>query len=348
MLNPDSMISCFYFTFLHLLLFFIKYHSYWSYVLRGHLLHWLLIMCDGFRKHPADCVSSWAADHQAPGIHGNANNATSCSCLQRLIYTWYTSSCPDNSPTRWLTDSADIALLSLINSLNQYQFIIVMLKVNTFVLDIKCYLVLLIIPLSLYNIFNVGIVNNTALFFLRLGYDYKCHNSPRKAHWSSSCWFSSKYITQTKLFIMPRFAFSSGVKTFYSIQTMVVWTISHLNVQESSEEKTQQLKERLSRLFEANERRCSRRVLYGSDLVQACTLTSEPGLSALTAGGWRWVGRESCLRAQRTCVATTSALQSTLLSVEDRLEAANSLIKRYFSSVLKSPLFYAARYLKPS
>uniref|UniRef100_A0A4W6FKP6 E1A binding protein p400 n=1 Tax=Lates calcarifer TaxID=8187 RepID=A0A4W6FKP6_LATCA len=115
---------------------------------------------------------------------------------------------------------------------------------------------------------------------------------------------------------------------------------------ESSEEKTQQLKERLSRLFEANERRCSRRVLYGSDLVQACTLTSEPGLSALTAGGWRWVGRESCLRAQRTCVATTSALQSTLLSVEDRLEAANSLIKRLVCVVPRAvappPHLYAA------
>ncbi|TKS79092.1 E1A-binding protein p400 [Collichthys lucidus] len=98
--------------------------------------------------------------------------------------------------------------------------------------------------------------------------------------------------------------------------------------QESSEEKTPQLKERLSRLFEANERRCSRRVLYGSDLLQACTLNTEPSHSALTAGGWRWVGRESCLRAKRTCVATTSTLQSTLLSVEDRLEAANSLIKR--------------------
>lgn len=89
------------------------------------------------------------------------------------------------------------------------------------------------------------------------------------------------------------------------------------------------MKERLSCLFEANERRCSRRVLYGSDLLQACSLSTEPGHTALTAGGWRWVGRESCLRAQRTCVATASALQSTLLSVEDRLESATSLIKRY-------------------
>ncbi|XP_034727183.1 E1A-binding protein p400 isoform X5 [Etheostoma cragini] len=123
-------------------------------------------------------------------------------------------------------------------------------------------------------------------------------------------------------------------------------TASHTGSQVSSEEKTQQLKEHLSRLFEANERRCGRRVLYGSDLLQACTLSTEPGHSALTAGGWRWVGRESCLRAQRTCVATTSTLQSTLLSVEDRLDAANSLIKRLVCvtppAVAPPPHLYAA------
>uniref|UniRef100_A0A8C9X721 E1A binding protein p400 n=1 Tax=Sander lucioperca TaxID=283035 RepID=A0A8C9X721_SANLU len=134
--------------------------------------------------------------------------------------------------------------------------------------------------------------------------------------------------------------------TLSTAQQVVGCTISHCNVQESSEEKTQQLKERLSRLFEANERRCSRRVLYGSDLLQACTLSTEPGHSALTAGGWKWVGRESCLRAQRTCVATTSTLQSTLLSVEDRLDAANSLIKRLVCvmppAVAPPPHLYAA------
>lgn len=136
---------------------------------------------------------------------------------------------------------------------------------------------------------------------------------------------------------MTALTFSCHVKAFtactltFLINVIIVaaCTTYHHHVQETSEEKTQQLKERLSRLFEANERRCGRRVMYGSDLLQACTLNSEPGHSALTAGGWRWVGRESCLRAQRTCVATTSTLQSTLLSVEHRLEAANSLIKRY-------------------
>ncbi|MEQ2273633.1 hypothetical protein XENORESO_006701 [Xenotaenia resolanae] len=100
--------------------------------------------------------------------------------------------------------------------------------------------------------------------------------------------------------------------------------------QEASEEKTQQLKERLRRLFEANEQRCNRRVLYGSDLLQACTLSSEPAHTALTAGGWTWVGRESCIRALRTCVSTTSVLQSALLTVEDHHEATKSLTKRYF------------------
>uniref|UniRef100_A0A668A6E1 E1A binding protein p400 n=1 Tax=Myripristis murdjan TaxID=586833 RepID=A0A668A6E1_9TELE len=107
-----------------------------------------------------------------------------------------------------------------------------------------------------------------------------------------------------------------------TVQTMQFEFLSNYHLvicsAESSEEKTQQVKERLSRLFEANERRCSRWVLYGLDLVQACTVSSEPSHTALTAGGWKWVGRESCLRAQRTCIATTSTLQSTLLSVEQQ------------------------------
>ncbi|XP_056147460.1 E1A-binding protein p400 [Lampris incognitus] len=98
--------------------------------------------------------------------------------------------------------------------------------------------------------------------------------------------------------------------------------------QESSEEKTHQVKERLGRLFKANERRCSRSMLYGSDLLQACIVSLEPSHSALTAGGWKWVGRESCLRAKTTCVATTSHLDSALLSTNERLEAGNRLVKR--------------------
>ncbi|XP_054867369.1 E1A-binding protein p400 isoform X3 [Amphiprion ocellaris] len=137
-----------------------------------------------------------------------------------------------------------------------------------------------------------------------------------------------------------------GVTTNATSAPSKLTTVAHGGSQESSEEKTQQQKERLGRLFEANEQRCSRRVLYGSDLLQACTLSSERGHTALTAGGWRWVGRESCLRAQRTCVATTSALQSSLLSVNNHLEAANSLINRLACvvppAVAPRPHLYAA------
>ncbi|XP_077377705.1 E1A-binding protein p400 isoform X3 [Festucalex cinctus] len=116
--------------------------------------------------------------------------------------------------------------------------------------------------------------------------------------------------------------------------------------QESSEEKSRQAKQRLGLLFEANERRCSRRVLYGSDLLQTCTVSSGAGHTALTAGGWMWVGRESCIRAQNTCVATTTALQSSLLSVENQMQATNSLAKRLICvvppAVAPPPQLYAA------
>ncbi|XP_028312261.1 E1A-binding protein p400 isoform X2 [Gouania willdenowi] len=121
---------------------------------------------------------------------------------------------------------------------------------------------------------------------------------------------------------------------------------AHAGPQESSEEKGQHLKERLSRLFEANEQRCSRRVLYGADLLQACTLDSGSGHTALTAGGWRWVGRESCLRAQKGCVDTTSILQSPLLSLMSNMEAISRLVKRVACVVppvvAAAPHLYAA------
>ncbi|XP_028980355.2 E1A-binding protein p400 isoform X4 [Esox lucius] len=115
--------------------------------------------------------------------------------------------------------------------------------------------------------------------------------------------------------------------------------------QESSEERSRQLKERLNRLFSANERRCGCSVLYGADLLQACSVT--PGLphSALVPRGWRWVGRESCLRAQRTPVATTSLLQGALLSSADRRDACRGLVSRLScvipAAVAPPPQLYA-------
>ncbi|XP_077571213.1 E1A-binding protein p400 [Stigmatopora nigra] len=116
--------------------------------------------------------------------------------------------------------------------------------------------------------------------------------------------------------------------------------------QESSEEKTRQAKQRLSLLFQANERRCSRSVLYGLDLLQACTVSSEPAHTAMSAGGWMWVGLESCIRAQKTSMTTTTALRSTLLSVDDRRKATDNLTKRLKCvvppAVAPHPHLYAA------
>ncbi|CDQ87710.1 unnamed protein product [Oncorhynchus mykiss] len=116
--------------------------------------------------------------------------------------------------------------------------------------------------------------------------------------------------------------------------------------QVSSEERGRHLKERLSRLFSANERRCDRSVLYGADLLQICSVTPGAPHSALSPGGWRWVGRDSCLRAQRTPVATTTHLQSALRSSTNRQDASNSLVSRLScvvpAAVARPPHLYAA------
>ncbi|XP_070991902.1 E1A-binding protein p400-like isoform X2 [Oncorhynchus clarkii lewisi] len=116
--------------------------------------------------------------------------------------------------------------------------------------------------------------------------------------------------------------------------------------QESSEERSRLLKERLSRLFSSNERRCGRSVLYGADLLQACSVTPGAPHSALSPRGWRWVGRDSCLRAQRTPVATTTHLQSALLSSTHRQDAGSHLVSRLSCvvpvAVAPPPHLYAA------
>ncbi|XP_029618567.1 E1A-binding protein p400-like isoform X8 [Salmo trutta] len=116
--------------------------------------------------------------------------------------------------------------------------------------------------------------------------------------------------------------------------------------QESSEERGRLLKERLSRLFSSNERRCGRSVLYGADLLQACSVTPGAPHSALSPRGWRWVGRDSCLRAQRTPVATTTHLQSALLSSAHRQDAGSHLVSRLSCvvpvAVAPPPHLYAA------
>uniref|UniRef100_A0A8C1NXT1 E1A binding protein p400 n=1 Tax=Cyprinus carpio TaxID=7962 RepID=A0A8C1NXT1_CYPCA len=74
---------------------------------------------------------------------------------------------------------------------------------------------------------------------------------------------------------------------------------------ESSEERNRKLKERLASLFHANERRSSRSVMYGSDLIKTCSVYEghpPPTFPAPQHSRWSWVGRDSCIRAQQTCV----------------------------------------------
>ncbi|XP_036382384.1 E1A-binding protein p400 isoform X2 [Megalops cyprinoides] len=112
--------------------------------------------------------------------------------------------------------------------------------------------------------------------------------------------------------------------------------------QESSEERNRLAKERLNRLFNANERRCARGVLYGADLLQACSVSEgdgppPPPSSTQGPGRWRWVGRDSCQRAQHTCVSTVSHLRSALISTQEQQEAGEQLAKR-FSCVVPAAL----------
>ncbi|XP_066546170.1 E1A-binding protein p400 isoform X3 [Amia ocellicauda] len=119
--------------------------------------------------------------------------------------------------------------------------------------------------------------------------------------------------------------------------------------QESSEEKNRLVKERLNRVFSANERRCSRSVLYGVDLVEACSVFEEhtlPKLSAQSSNCWRWIGRDSCLRARQTCIAAVSPLQKALVTAEHRREEEEDWAKRFVCvvppAVAHPPQLYAA------
>ncbi|KAM9475121.1 E1A-binding protein p400 isoform 3-T3 [Clarias gariepinus] len=119
--------------------------------------------------------------------------------------------------------------------------------------------------------------------------------------------------------------------------------------QQSSEEKKRQLKERLSRLFSVNERRVQRSVLYGADLIEACSVTrgrAPPPLADPKHSRWAWVGRDACLKAQQNSVYATDSLRLTLRSHTDRLQEGGSLIKRLSCilpvSVAPPPQLYAA------
>ncbi|XP_016304117.1 E1A-binding protein p400-like isoform X3 [Sinocyclocheilus anshuiensis] len=125
-------------------------------------------------------------------------------------------------------------------------------------------------------------------------------------------------------------------------------------ITQSSEERNRQLKERLASLFHANERRSSRSVMYGSDLIKTCFVYEghpPPAFPAPQHSRWSWVGRDSCIRAQRTCVSTVAPLRSAILSNTEQEAAAGTLLKRFScilpAAVAPPPQLYASN-LPPS
>ncbi|XDV48782.1 hypothetical protein PO909_018152 [Leuciscus waleckii] len=124
---------------------------------------------------------------------------------------------------------------------------------------------------------------------------------------------------------------------------------ANATTQESSEERNRQLKERLASLFHANERRSSRSVLYGSDLIKTCSIYEgrpPPAFPAPQHSRWSWVGRDSCIRAQQTYVSTVAPLRSAILSNTEQEAAACILMKRFScilpAAVAPPPQLYAS------
>ncbi|XP_067269517.1 E1A-binding protein p400 isoform X2 [Pseudorasbora parva] len=124
---------------------------------------------------------------------------------------------------------------------------------------------------------------------------------------------------------------------------------ANATTQESSEERNRQLKERLASLFHVNERRSSRSVFYGSDLIKTCSIYDgrpPPAFPAPQHSRWSWVGKDSCIRAQQTCVSTVAPLRSAILSNTEQEAAAGNLLKRFSciipAAVAPPPQLYAS------
>uniref|UniRef100_A0A8C9WBV5 E1A binding protein p400 n=1 Tax=Scleropages formosus TaxID=113540 RepID=A0A8C9WBV5_SCLFO len=83
---------------------------------------------------------------------------------------------------------------------------------------------------------------------------------------------------------LPAAAPPNFTPVFWCAATVGVSDVSVALPQESSEERMRQTKERLGRLFVANERRCARAVLYGADLLQACCVCDAARAASTSSG----------------------------------------------------------------
>ncbi|XP_026100545.1 E1A-binding protein p400 isoform X9 [Carassius auratus] len=147
---------------------------------------------------------------------------------------------------------------------------------------------------------------------------------------------------------MPPQAGTTGAPATTDMETNAKHT-TNATTQESSEERNRRLKECLASLFHANERRSSRSVMYGSDLIKACSVYEghpPPTFPAPQHSRWSWVGRDSCIRTQQTCVSTVAPLRSMILSNTEQEAATGTLLKRFScilpAAVAPPPQLYAS------
>ncbi|XP_058889099.1 E1A-binding protein p400-like isoform X15 [Acipenser ruthenus] len=118
--------------------------------------------------------------------------------------------------------------------------------------------------------------------------------------------------------------------------------------QEASEARNRLVKERLDRVFSANERRCSRSVFYGADLLEVCSVFDKdpvPKPATVSNNSWRWIGRANCLSVQQAS-ASVSHLQEALFTSEQRREALQDMAQRFVCvvppAIAPAPQLYSA------
>uniref|UniRef100_A0AAY4AVG5 E1A binding protein p400 n=1 Tax=Denticeps clupeoides TaxID=299321 RepID=A0AAY4AVG5_9TELE len=117
----------------------------------------------------------------------------------------------------------------------------------------------------------------------------------------------------------------------------------HTYGEASNEEHSRQLRERHSRLLAANERRCSRSVLYGHDLIKMCLLSDTRThryhhTHTPTLPHWRWVGHENCEKAHKASYMCTFKGESFYLRFSSVVPAAVAPPPELYAS--KPPLLY--------
>ncbi|XP_029475019.1 E1A-binding protein p400-like isoform X2 [Rhinatrema bivittatum] len=104
-----------------------------------------------------------------------------------------------------------------------------------------------------------------------------------------------------------------------------------VSIQESMEQKSRLLKERLERIFTGNERRCSRAPVYGRDLLATCSLTCCGGtpLQGSSRGNtWGWAGFVNCRLSSGALGSPQGPLQSLILSPEQQEDSLQHVVKR--------------------